>query len=260
MGVENTQVEGLAPAPQAEAPPAPVADAVPAPEGGSLVNDVPAAEPVPASEPTAAEAGEAVAPAEGEGDKSAVDASGDAPAEPAAEGEKPEGQIEAAPAEKPTYTEFKLPEGFKAAPEHLKAFTGFLAENNLSQEAGQKLMDLHTAALQETVKQTAQGQREQFDGMRRDWREDFFKSNGIRADTVANDAKWLIKELSPNADDRKALQQVLALTGAGDNKLVVGLLARAARKLREATPGPRPLPNNGRSGGTRADQRYGNQR
>lgn len=224
--------------------PAPAEAVVAAPEPAPA--EAPAAEAAPAEEAAAPEAEAEAAPVEGEGEKPAVEAG--------AEGEKPAAE----PA--PVYTEFKMPEGMQAAAPQMEAFTAFLGENNLSQEAGQKLIDLHAAAIQDTAKQMAQGQRDQFDGMRRDWREDFFKSNGNRADTVANDAKWLIKEFSPNADDRKALQQVLAMTGAGDNKLVVGLLARAAKKLREATPGPRPLPNNGRSGDSRPNQRYGNQR
>lgn len=159
--------------------------------------------------------------------------------------------------EVPTYTEFKLPEGLSASPEQLEGFTGFLAEHKLTQEAGQALMDLHATALQKAVTDIQQRQVDAFDETRRNWREDFFKTAGNRADTMANDAKWAIQDLCRTKEEREEVQQMLAFTGTGDNKLMIGLLARAAKRLREPGKAPTPLPNNGARGGTRADQRYG---
>lgn len=229
--IEPVAAAPIAPvaAPVAEAP-APAEPIAPAPEAAPVVEPAPE---VPA-EPAPAE----LTPIEV------------APEAPPAEETKPE-----APAA-PIYTEFKLPEGFKAAPEQIGAFTEVLGKYSLPQEAGQELMDLHTNALKSAAEATTQGQFDTFEQTRRTWREDFFKSAGNRSDTVANDAKQAIKDLVPDTAKRNELYEVLKFTGAGDHKAVINLLAAAGRKLRERSAPPQGVPMRGQSQSA-AERRYG---
>lgn len=242
--------EGAAPLeptalPVAEANPAPatVVAETPVADGpdASVVGveaEAPAAEPAPAEEPALVAAAEK--PAE--------------PVVPPVEA-KPEGEAVAEPA-KPVYAEFKLPERIQAPAEKIEAFTGLLGKFNLTQEAGQELMDMHGAALAQMHEQMVQTQRDTFSDMRKTWREDFFKTAGNRADTMANDAKFAIQQLVKDTAQRKELFTVLDITGAGDNKHIVGVLAAAGRVLRERAAPPTPTPTNGAKSGRAADRRY----
>jgi hypothetical protein len=221
MAIEDGPAPSIEPAAPA---PAPVVEA-PAPAVEALA---PVAE-APVEAPIAAEAPEAPV--------------SEAPAEPAAaepsvvEGEpKPnEPALEAAPEpEKPVYGEFKFPEGVAAQPEQIKAFTDLLGNVDVrTQEGAQALLDMHTQAMQDMAKTLQQQGQDAFQNVRRDWREDFYKRAGNRADTMANDAKWAIQELFPKTEDRKPFTDLLAATGAGDNFSMISALARVARRLRE---------------------------
>lgn len=220
------------------------------------VADVPAEGAVVVAE--AAPAAEApVAPAEAVTEPTPVAEA--APVEAAPEGDK--AQAEAAPAEpvepvKPVYESFTLPEGFQAAPEQIEAFTGVLGKYALTQEAGQELMDLHASSLRAVGDQLQQHQQDVFAETRRGWVQDFDKSAGNRRDTILNDAKWAITELVPDEKARSALWNVLAFTGAGDNKAVIGAFASAAKRLRERAAPPPPLPPR-KEPANPADKRYG---
>lgn len=173
------------------------------------------------------------------------------PEEAAAEGAEPP------KAAAPVYTEFKLPEGATADEPTMSAFKNILAKNNLTQEAGQELVDFHNNIVQQTQKAVEQRQQDAFADTRRGFVQDFEKSAGNRRNTVLNDAKWAITELMPNEKSRKELYSVLAFTGAGDNKYVISLLAAAAKKMREgAAPGP-STPMNGPNNLSPAERRYG---
>lgn len=183
-----------------------------------------------------------------------------APVEPAppVEGEKPaevaaEPQAPAAP----VYEEFKIPEGLQVAPEQLTAFTSTIGKYGLTQEAGQELMNLHAQTLQQATEAMAQRQQDVFAETRRGFVQDFDKSAGNKRDTILNDAKWAITELIPDAKARRELWDVFAFTGAGDHKAVINAFASAAKRLREANPPPKALPQNPAKGGTAADRRYG---
>jgi hypothetical protein len=164
-----------------------------------------------------------------------AEAAADAPTDKAAD---PATEVVETP--KPTYEAFTLPEGLNAAPEQLEAFTSVLAEHGLSQEAGQKLMDLHAGALKEMSAQLEQRQRDAFDQTRADWRGQVDKKFGNRRDAVVNDAKWAIETLVPSAKERQALWNTFAYTGVGDHPAMIDLLSRAAAKMRE-----RPAPATG---------------
>lgn len=236
-----------------------------APADAGAVAAVPAEAAIVAAEAPAEAAVEAPAPSAVEGaDEAAPAAEPEAPAAEAepvapAEGEAP--PAEAAPAEPvepvaPVYETFTLPDGFQAAPEQIEAFTGVLGKYGLTQEAGQELMDLHATSLKAMGEQLQQHQMDVFAETRRGWVQDFDKSAGNRRDTILNDAKWAITELVPDEKARTALWSVLAFTGAGDNKAVIGAFASAAKRLRERAAPPPPVPPRGKPQSA-PDRRYG---
>lgn len=209
-----------------EAAPAPVAEAAPAAEVAPV--EPAAAEPEKPAEPAPAEAAK---PAEGEPKP-------EVPAEPVA----------------PVYTDFKLPEGLKAAPEQIEAFTKVLAEHGLSQEAGQQLMDMHGATLKQIYEQKAQADNDAFQETRKGWRDDFYKAAGNRADTIANDAKWLINDVVKDKKQLADLKGVLNFTGAGDHPAVLNFLGSVAKRLRERAAPPPSVPT--RTPVDKAEARY----
>ena len=220
MAIEDSPAPSIepaapAPAPMAEAPaPAPVEAPAPSVEAPAAPAEAPVETPTETpAEPVAAE------PSVVEG-------------EPAPE-VKAEAEVAPEP-EKPTYSDFKFPEGVSAQPEQIKAFTDLLGTVDVrTQEGAQALLDLHTQAMQDMAKTLQQQGQDAFQNMRRDWREDFYKRAGNRADTMANDAKWAIQELFPRTEDRKPFVDLLSATGAGDNFSMISALAKVARRLRE---------------------------
>lgn len=195
-----------------------------------------------------------------------------APAEPAAteeakpaevapvEAKEPEAPAEVAAevqaeAPKITYEAFTMPEGINAAPEQLEQFTGTLAEMGLTQEQGQKLMDLHGSALKAASEAMATHQQATFDDTRAEWRKDAEKRFGNRFDTVVSDANWAIKELVKDPKAQKELFGVLGYTGTGDHPALLSAFATAGKRLRERASPPSPVPSNGKPMRA-ADRRY----
>ena len=226
-----------APAPTADPAPAqaPAAEAAAAAEPAAV--EVPATETVVAAEPIAEPAAEAAA---AEGDKPAAEA---APAEPPAP---------------PTYTDFKIPEGLTIPEERLTEFTALAGESGLSQDQAQKYLDLHASVVKSAQEAMATNQREVYDKMNRDWREDFNRHYGNRANTVADDARFAIRESTRDPKERAAVFSVLSadITGAGNNRHVIGAFAALGRRLRERTAPAVAAPARGQPA-SRADKRYG---
>ena len=237
------------PSPVAAEPAAPAAQPIESAPAAPVVEAVP-----PAESSVIAEAPEPAAevPAEKPAETPAVVPEGEAPK---AEGEDGAPAV-AAPI---VYEDFKLPEGFQAAPEQITAFTGVLSEFGLNQEQGQKLMDLHAETLKKATAAMAEQQQDAFAKTQRTWREDFYKTAGNRADTMANDARRGIALLVPDAAARKELLYVIgeSCSGVGNHKALIGAFASAARKLSERGAGPSPQPTP-RVPGDKAERRYNN--
>jgi hypothetical protein len=203
------------------------------------------------------------------------------PAEPAKEGDK---TAEAKPAEpakveppaapEPIKYDFKLPETIKADDEQMGAFTGILGEARVAPEVGQKLMDLHAAAMQRYADQVnadaLANQHKVFNQTRDEW------NRRIMADEVLGGAGHLTamgavarmrdllvpKEMlaSRKYDDGtprlSEFEEFLRITGAGDHPVFNRILHNAARYLDEPVHPPadiKPPASNGRPpGGRRA--------
>lgn len=143
------------------------------------------------------------------------------------------------------------------APEQNSAFANLLGKYNLTQEAGQELMDFGGSIIKQTQERMVQTQQDVFADTRRNFVKDFEKFAGNRRDTMLNDAKFAITELVKDKAQRTELWSVLSFTGAGDHKAVISAFANAGKRLRERNaPGP-SLPQNGAKSGSPADRRYG---
>lgn len=192
----------------------------------------------------------------------AADAAPVAPAAEAPQTDKPAEPAEAAPAAEdakpiaPIYTEFKMPEGLKADTAVITAYTNVLGKHNISQEAGQELIDFHANAMKQAVEQMGQQQQDIFAETRRGWIKDFDKQAGNRRDTILNDAKFAVAEVVKDKKDREAFWSVLNFTGAGDHPAVINAWAKVGKRLREREAPPPGLPNNGAKGGRPEDRRY----
>ena len=120
----------------------------------------PAADPAPAAQPGDKPAEAAAKPGEAK------------PGEPALEAKPPE---PVAP-EPIQYPEWKLPENVKPDAEMLGKYTAALGEHRVPPEAGQKLLDMHAAALQHSMQSyadfLAREQHRVFGETRQSWRKE----------------------------------------------------------------------------------------
>ena len=246
MAGENTPSAGAPAAPDAVAAP------VVAPEPIAAV-----AAPAPVAEPAAA------APAEVEAAPVAplVDPAAPVP-EPVAEAAPPVDPAAAAEPPAPrTYEEFKLPDGFQAAPEQISAFTSvldkFFPDQEAAQAAGQELMDLHGASLTAAVEAMNQRQWDAFEETKAGWRKEIDKQFGNRRNTAVDNAKSL-KHQTFGADKKAAasFEAFLETTGAGDHPAFVDFMDRQYRKSNERSAPPRPVPPTGQAARPE-DRRYG---
>ena len=153
----------------------------------------------------------------------------------------------AAPAEtesaRPTYGEFKLPDGLTADAEAMKAATDLFADSKLSQEQAQKFIDF--AASRE--KATAQAGVRAFVDLQTRW------VSEIKADPEIGGSRLQASIASAaRAIDRldvPGLREALDLTGAGNNPAIVKAFARLGQMISEDRfrPGNGAPPNTPRS-------------
>lgn len=180
-------------------------------------------------------------------------------AEPAAEPETP--------AEAPAplaYEPFAFPEGLVVAPDDtiLAKFTALAGDIRMPQEKAQELVGFYgeaaTKYATDLQAHLAQRQWDTFTDTVKGWERDFRESPEFsnRTDTVLNDARWAIQELGGTDEQVKELRDILLASGTGNHPAVIRFAANAARRLKEARPGPRPAPTTSRPGDP-ADRRYG---
>lgn len=182
----------------------------------------------------------------------------EAPTEPKVEEPAAEVKTEEPPVAEPAapvYEAFKLPDGIVASQAQLEEFGGLAGKHSLTQEDAQSFIDLHASALKATAEAASQRQQDVFQETQQQWREDFYKSAGNRADTLADDAKLAIQKFTRTPAERKEVQDVLKYTGAGNHKAIIGILAAAGRVMRERAAPPRGLQPKGQPM-RREDRRY----
>lgn len=184
----------------------------------------------------------------------------DKPAE-AKPGDKP-AEAKSAEAAKPApvqYQAFQFPEGVKIADQ--KAFdeaTGILAQHQISQEVAQDLVNRHVKAMQDYAAHVASEQQRVFAETRKGWRNEVMADDliGGSGHQTAMGVVARMRDLFVPEAERKAFNDFLRLTGAGDHPLFNKLLYRIGMKFDEAPQAPmphNPPPDRGKApGGRRA--------
>lgn len=251
-------VEAPAPAPVAAPEPVAVApEPVVAPVEAAPVVETPA----PAAEKPVAEADK---PPESLLAVKIPEKAPEKPAEAVVEAKPAEKPTEAAPPAVPEKIEWKveLPETLKADEPTLAKFTGAL-DNLLKPEtraeAAQSLINQHNEAMKAYADQLSRDQHAIFNKTRRDWQtevkadpviggaghETAMKKIAYSRDALISDAKPGTEQY---AQDVKAFNDFLAVTGAGDHPVFNKMLYRSGRYIMEpATPAPgaKPTKTNG---------------
>lgn len=200
--------------------------ATPAPAAAPSPSPAPAPTPAPAPSPAPAPEGSDAqllfdknkqeGADKGEGDK----------------GEKKEGEGEAKPKEgeaaATTYTDFKIPENLPAPAEALEQFKTFAAENKLTQEAAQKLLDMHV--------ETQRRMYDEFAQITADWKkqtEQHPKIGGANLPATIGKVNDLIRNNATSPEHLGRVQDVLQSMGLGNNPDIIELFHNIAEKTRE---------------------------
>ncbi len=156
--------------------------------------------------------------------------------EPKTADTKPEAKKEPAAGAPEKYTPFTVPEGKELSPELTKEAEGTFKELNLSQEQGQKLVDLwnkNTSDLSSKLDQMVADQR-------KEWRDAIAKDKtiGNGTDNLSDASKKSIADAIAASGDAKAqssLKSALDLTGAGDHPDIVRAFVALGKLVGEAT-------------------------
>jgi hypothetical protein len=261
----------------AETPSAPVQETMNLEATPSPAVDTPAVEqtPAPAENTPAPESAEA--PAE----KSLLGADDAAPAaetpeedknpddaEKPAEGDKKEEASQSVePAPLPTYEPFTLPDGVQIDDKTLGEFTTELgeierltgADHAKMQEFGQKLVDRHTAVVNETLERLTEYYSNTWEKQKTDWKDAFENDpeiGGNRKDTTLKEALSAIRTYGGSAEQQQELRSLMNQTGVGNNPALIRLLAKAGAALAEGKPVPATSAGKGPT--SKIQKRYGN--
>ena len=241
---------------------APVVESTPAPVveqtalGGEPVA-APVAVETPATEVKPAEVKPAVAP-----DAPVVEVKTETPQE---------GGPSEEPAPLPTYEAFKLPEGSKVEGDGLNNLTKLLGELETSksdhakfQEAGQSLIDMHVAEVQNTAKRLTEYYTAAFDKQKNDWKEAFINDpdlGGKRQETTINDAVNFIGKYAGTKEQQSEFRNFMNTTGVGNHPSLIRLIANANAEIARLTQeSGKMLPGKAPVASTRSKvaTRYGN--
>jgi hypothetical protein len=207
---------------------------------------------VPVAEPVAAVAAVAEPSAEAKPHTETASLLEEAGAAPKAEPGAPEKPAEAVAQPLPTYEPFKLPEGVTADPAKMAAYTEVLGKHGITQEVGQELVGLHTAAIQDLAVHMAAEQHRAFADTRAEWREQIRSDErmGGSAFQTTQAAVARMRDMFVPEADRAGFNEFLRVTGAGDHPAFWRLLHNAARHFDEPSlppPSPKPPADIGRN-------------
>lgn len=146
----------------------------------------------------------------------------------------------------PKSIELKMPDGFEMQDAELTTFREVLADANLSpQDRGQKLLDLHVAAMRSAVEEPMK----LWNKMQADWQAEVMKDTEIGGQNWKASQAAIANVLDTLAGSKdtaagKATREAFSLTGAGNNPHIVRLMVAASKLLGEGkivsgnTPGP----------------------
>lgn len=145
----------------------------------------------------------------------------------AADGKKPAAASEATEIDPGKFT---LPEGFKADEKLMASFVGVLKDTKVSQEVGQKFLDLHA----NVIKQVSEANTKAWDTTKTAWEGEVKADKEIGGDKLTPTVQSISKLIdSFGAEGAKAFRTALDITGAGSNPAIIRGLAKLAAKLTE---------------------------
>lgn len=150
--------------------------------------------------------------------------------EKAPEGEKKPEDVKAGAPEK--YEDFKLPEGYKLDDKVADTVSKTFKELGLSQEAGQKLIDIYA----ENSIQAAQAPYDLWAKTQTDWVGEIDNRFGSKAETMRTDINKAIDTAITSPKLRGAFREALDLTGFGSNPDAFEALSIFAKPFLEGTP------------------------
>jgi len=145
-----------------------------------------------------------------------------------------------------TYEPFKLPDDVGAPDdERMTAFTDLIGEAGLTQEQGQKLIDLYADEVRHFHEQMAAEQHRVFGETRAAWRKAVTEDReigGNRLNTTLAAVRALRDRFATDDAHLKEFARVLDFTGAGDHPAVIRWFANAAKGLAQLHREPGPVP------------------
>lgn len=161
------------------------------------------------------------------------------------------------PVEAPiVYEPFKAPEGVTFDNESIGKFSELMGAAHVPQEAAQKVLDLYT----NEIARITDVQKDIWNKTNEDWKSAIKADpeiGGNRLQTVLQTSRGLIERYGGSAEEKAAVRQALALTGAGNHPEVVRLFYRIGKALGEGSPVPAPTPKEAIAPKSRATARYG---
>jgi len=139
-----------------------------------------------------------------------------------------------------SYKDFTVPEGFEIPEESSKEINALFKDLNLSQEAGQKLVDFYA----KNAIEARQAPEKLWESTRQDW------VNAVAADKELGDLKNVKTSIGRMLDTLgdaqlvKSFREAMDITGAGDNPAFIKTFFRLSQRLGEGTnvvgKGPSP--------------------
>jgi hypothetical protein len=153
---------------------------------------------------------------------------------------KPEGEVkpEVVAGAPEKYADFKLPEGFKLDDKVLPEVQTAFKDMNLTQDQGQKLIDLYA----KNGLEAAQAPYKAWADTQKQWSDEISTRFGDKADGVRGDINSAINTVLPPSL-AKNFRAALDLTGAGTNPDVVEALSVLLRPHYEGKPVPGGKPS-----------------
>jgi len=141
----------------------------------------------------------------------------------------------------PTYEDFKLPEGFNSDKESLESFTQILSEiegGKLDhagyQEAGQKLVDIGTKAIQTSIERLNDYYVQIHEAQKKEWFESFKKDPDMGGDKLHETVGLLrdaVESYGGNEEQVSEFRKVMKDTGVGNHPAVTRILYNMAQKI-----------------------------
>jgi hypothetical protein len=192
----------------------------------------------------------------------------DKPADAPKEGDvKPEGDKPAdAPAEVvlPVYEEFKLPDGYNVDPESIGEFSKLLGELEVAagkldhkgyQEAGQKLIDLGTKNVQQSIERLNDYYTQFHENQKKEWFESFKKDpemGGEKLQETVSTLRNAVEQYGGTPEQISEFRKVMKETGVGNHPAVTRILYNMQQKINKyetenggnrIVPGAKPAPS-----------------